>query len=356
MKKILIIEDNKDVRENTADILELANYEVSTAENGKKGVQIAKSLKPNIIICDIMMHGLNGYDVLEHLSKDKKTASIPFIFLTAKTERIDVRKGMALGADDYLTKPFEENELLDTIATRLKKHLLLKKEFSKDLKGVNQFFNEVSTQGGITRLSKNRSLIKFKRKEFIFMEGYSAHNLYFVQSGSIKTYKTTESGKCLVTGIFGAGQFVGQLSLISNKGTYIHTASVLEDAEIIEIPKTDFTTLLYGDKLISNKFITMISNDFIELQEKLINMAFASVKQRLAKTLLQLDNNNIQNGAKTKGINISREDLAGLIGTASETAIRMLTEFKNEGLVIIGAHREIIVVDKNHIEDIAKFG
>jgi len=356
MKKILIIEDNKDVRENTADILELANYEVSTAENGKKGVQIAKSLKPNIIICDIMMHGLNGYDVLEHLSKDKKTASIPFIFLTAKTERIDVRKGMALGADDYLTKPFEENELLDTIATRLKKHLLLKKEFSKDLKGVNQFFNEVSTQGGITRLSKNRSLIKFKRKEFIFMEGYSAHNLYFVQSGSIKTYKTTESGKCLVTGIFGAGQFIGQLSLISNKGTYIHTASVLEDAEIIEIPKTDFTTLLYGDKLISNKFITMISNDFIELQEKLINMAFASVKQRLAKTLLQLDNNNIQNGAKTKGINISREDLAGLIGTASETAIRMLTEFKNEGLVIIGAHREIIVVDKNHIEDIAKFG
>ncbi len=356
MKKILIIEDNKDVRENTADILELANYEVSTAENGKKGVQIAKSLKPNIIICDIMMHGLNGYDVLEHLSKDKKTASIPFIFLTAKTERIDVRKGMALGADDYLTKPFEENELLDTIATRLKKHLLLKKEFSKDLKGVNQFFNEVSTQGGITRLSKNRSLIKFKRKEFIFMEGYSAHKLYFVQSGSIKTYKTTESGKCLVTGIFGAGQFIGQLSLISNKGTYIHTASVLEDAEIIEIPKTDFTTLLYGDKLISNKFITMISNDFIELQEKLINMAFASVKQRLAKTLLQLDNNNIQNGAKTKGINISREDLAGLIGTASETAIRMLTEFKNEGLVIIGAHREIIVVDKNHIEDIAKFG
>jgi len=356
MKKILIIEDNQDVRENTADILELANYEVYTAENGKKGVQIAKKSKPDIIICDIMMPELNGYDVLENLNKDKQTASTPFIFLTAKTERIDVRKGMNLGADDYLTKPFEENELLNTVATRLKKHLLLKKEFSRDLKGVNQFFDEVSSHEGMRSLSKNRSMIKFKRKEFIFMEGYSAHKLYFIQSGSIKTFKTTESGKCLVTGIFGPGQFIGQLSLIANKGNYRDTASVLEDAEIIEIPKTDFTTLLYSDKLISNKFITMISNDLLELEEKLVSMAFASVKQRLAKVLLQLHTNEIHNSTETKGIHISREDLAGLIGTANETAIRMLTDFKDEGLVIIGAHREIIVVDKNNLEDIAKFG
>ncbi|MFT5673433.1 MAG: DNA-binding response OmpR family regulator, partial [Polaribacter sp.] len=110
MIKILIIEDNQDVRENTAEILELANYEVYTAEDGEKGVALAKLIQPDVIICDIMMPELNGYDVLLHLNKDKKTAGIPFIFLTAKTERTDVRKGMNLGADDYLTKPFEESE------------------------------------------------------------------------------------------------------------------------------------------------------------------------------------------------------------------------------------------------------
>ena len=149
MIKILIIEDNQDVRENTAEILELANYEVCTAEDGEKGVALAKLTQPDVIICDIMMPELNGYDVLLHLNKDKKTAGIPFIFLTAKTERTDVRKGMNLGADDYLTKPFEESELLDAVASRIKKYSFLKKEFSKDIEGVNQFFNEVSKNAGM---------------------------------------------------------------------------------------------------------------------------------------------------------------------------------------------------------------
>ncbi|MBD3662033.1 MAG: response regulator, partial [Arenibacter algicola] len=84
MKRILLIEDNKDVRENTADILELANYEVATAENGKIGVELAEKFRPDVIICDIMMPELDGYGVLEILGKNSTTASIPFIFLTAK--------------------------------------------------------------------------------------------------------------------------------------------------------------------------------------------------------------------------------------------------------------------------------
>lgn len=356
MTKILLIEDNQDVRENTAEILELANYEVCTAEDGKKGVEIAKLTKPDVIICDIMMPELNGYDVLRHLSKDKITASTPFIFLTAKTERIDVRKGMNLGADDYLTKPFEETELLDAVASRLKKHNFLKKEYSKDIKGINQFFNEVSVYDGIESLSEDRKIVKFNKKDFIFMEGDAAHTLYFIQRGAVKTYKTTESGKCLVTGLFGPGQFVGQLSLLTNKGTYRDSATVLEQAEVFKIPKTDFTTLLFGDKLISNKFITMISNDLVDLQEQLVNMAFSTVRQRLAKVLMDLTKKEILNNSKNKGINVSREDLANLIGTATETTIRMLTDFKDEKLVIIGLHKEIIIEDKKRLKDIALFG
>lgn len=356
MKKILIIEDNQDVRENTADILELANYEVYTAENGKKGIDTALKITPDIIVCDIMMPELSGYDVLEYLSKNEKTASTPFIFLTAKTDRYDIRKGMSLGADDYLTKPFEENELLEAVATRLKKYNFLKKEFSKNIQGINQFFDDISKYEGMEGLSKDRTVIRYNKKELIFMEGDAAHSLYFVQSGSVKTYKTTETGKCLVTGIFGPGQFVAQLSLLTKRGRYTDTAAVLENAEILEIPKADFTTLLYGNKIISNTFITMISNDVIALQEQLISMAFETVKQRLAKVLMYLSENEALKNTKEKGIQITREDLAGLMGTATETAIRMLTEFKDQGLVHIGSHSEIFIENKKNLENIALFG
>src|SRR5680860_1080070 len=101
MKKILIIEDHKDVRENTADILELSGYETDTAADGEIGINKARQFKPDVIICDIMMPVMDGYNVLEALGKNRATASIPFIFLTAKSEKSDVRKGMNLGADDY---------------------------------------------------------------------------------------------------------------------------------------------------------------------------------------------------------------------------------------------------------------
>src|SRR6478735_4631682 len=127
MKKILLIEDNNEIRENTAEILALANYHVITAQNGKVGVELAQHENPDLIICDIMMPELDGFGVIHILSKKAETALIPFIFLTAKTEKSDIRKGMNLGADDYLTKPFDDTELLNAIETRLRKSALLKK-------------------------------------------------------------------------------------------------------------------------------------------------------------------------------------------------------------------------------------
>lgn len=356
MKKILIIEDNQDVRENMAEILELENYEVGAAEDGEKGVEIARLLKPDIIICDIMMPKLNGYDVLLRLREDKTTASIPFVFLTAKTERIDVRKGMNLGADDYLIKPFEETELIAVIASRLKKHSFLRTAFSRDIEGINQFFNEASLYESIESLSEDRVLVNFDKKELIFMEGAVANTLYFIQKGAVKTTMSDESGKSLVTGLYGSGQFVGQLSLLNEKGLYKDTAVAIEPTEVFGIPKADFVTVLFGDKLISNKFITMISNDLTDLQEKLVSMAFSSVRQRLAKVLLDLLNKeNLFNSDKI-GITISREDLASLIGTATVTTIRMLTNFKEEKLLTIGNQSKIIIQQKKSLEKIALFG
>ena len=119
MKKILLIEDNEDIRSNTAEILELSNYEVIVAENGKIGVAKALENKPDLIICDIMMPELDGYGVLHAVQRNESIRQTPFIFLTAKTERSDYRKGMELGADDYLTKPFDGTELLNAVNSRL---------------------------------------------------------------------------------------------------------------------------------------------------------------------------------------------------------------------------------------------
>jgi CRP/FNR family transcriptional regulator, cyclic AMP receptor protein len=120
MNTILLIEDNLEVRENTAEILELANYRVLTAENGKIGVEKALEEQPDLIICDIMMPVLDGYGVLHLLNKNEHLSNIPFIFLTAKAERLDFRKGMEMGADDYITKPFTDIELLNSGCVKLK--------------------------------------------------------------------------------------------------------------------------------------------------------------------------------------------------------------------------------------------
>ena len=133
MKKILLIEDNLEVRENTAEILELAGYEVVTASNGKIGVEQAQKIKPDLVVCDIMMPELDGYGVLHILSKQDETAKTPFIFLTAKGDKDDLRSGMNLGADDYLTKPVANNDLVNAIAARLRRaELQSNRDFKPD--------------------------------------------------------------------------------------------------------------------------------------------------------------------------------------------------------------------------------
>ena len=356
MKKILLIEDNQDVRENTADILELANYQVSTAENGKTGIISAHKFKPDLILCDIMMPELNGYDVLRSLRADDTTAGIPFIFLSAKTEKMDIRIGMNLGADDYLTKPFEENELLEAILCRLQKHDFQKKEITRNIQGLTTFIGEASKYVDLESLSRDYSSKQYAKKENIFWEGDHAHSLYFIESGIIKTYKCTEIGKDFVTGFYGAGDFIGQLSLLNKKNIYIENAKVVESAKLSAIPKNMFLKLLYGNAMVSEKFIGMISNNLISVQKKLVAMAFAPVRQRAASALLDLHEKGIIQETNHGGTGIAREDFAGLIGTATETAIRTLSDFKDEGLIATDFGRHIVVTNKKGLQLIAESG
>jgi len=166
MKKILIIEDNEDIRNNTAEILELSNYDVIVAEDGKVGVEKAIQHKPDLIICDIMMPELDGYGVLHAVQKNDAIKNTPFIFLTAKTERGDFRKGMELGADDYITKPFDSEVLLLKIKAILKRNEELNKEAeNKEFDLSTYHFNPKLRQlshGGITQTlsPKENELLK----------------------------------------------------------------------------------------------------------------------------------------------------------------------------------------------------
>jgi DNA-binding LytR/AlgR family response regulator len=121
-KLILIIEDDEFVQDNINLILEEEGYQVIGAETGRKGIKLAENSQPDLIICDIMLPDINGYEIIQELKEDKNLSKIPFIFLSARAEMRDLREGMNLGADDYLTKPFRRDELLNAIKTRLRKY------------------------------------------------------------------------------------------------------------------------------------------------------------------------------------------------------------------------------------------
>ena len=159
MKKILIIEDDRVIRENILEIVEAENFKAIGAENGSLGLRLAKQNVPDLIICDVMMPELDGYGVLKELRKDPVTAAIPFIFLTALADRADTRKGMEMGADDYLTKPCTPQELLNAIATRLQKHLAITGAYTSALKQVSQELNKLAHYDILTNLP-NRMLLQ----------------------------------------------------------------------------------------------------------------------------------------------------------------------------------------------------
>jgi CheY-like chemotaxis protein/CRP-like cAMP-binding protein len=331
MKSILVIDDNQDIRENTAEILDLAGYKTFTAENGKKGVDIALKEKPHLIVCDIMMPELDGYGVLHLIRKNSETQNIPLIFLTAKTERSDLRKGMEMGADDYITKPFEDIELLNAIEVRLKKAEILNNGYAPTQQGISQFIKDIKDTGALSQLAEQYNIESYSKKQTLYQEGKRPRFLYFIMKGKVKCVKTHEDGKEYITDLFSQGDFVGYTALIEDKN-YDDSALILEDSEILMIPREDFLQMIYGDINIAAKFIRIITQNVKDKEERLMNLAYSSLRKRVAKALVDIYSKFNPNG-ENKPIEISREDIAHYVGTATESLIRTLSDFKSEKLV-----------------------
>lgn len=330
MKRILLIEDNPEVRENTSEILSLANYEVLVAENGKIGVDIAQRQKPDLIICDIMMPELDGYGVLHILSKNEQTAAIPFIFLTAKTEKTDIRKGMNLGADDYLTKPFDDTDLLNAIEARFRKNAMQQKQYDVSAEGLENFIKDARSVLNIQDLGKDRKVKTVKKKTEIYSEGDMPLHLFFVKSGNVKTFKSHPDGKDLIMNLYSANDFFGFEPILEN-GNYTESAVAMQDTELISIPRHDFLLMIQSHPDVSKSFIHLLCKKVAEREKQLLNLAYNSVRQRTAEALLKSE--TLKDSQSV--ISISRDDLAKMVGTASESVIRVLSDFKDEGLIQI---------------------
>lgn len=321
-KKVLIIEDNDDIRESTAEVLDLAGYQTFTAKQGKIGVEMALNYLPDVILCDIMMPELDGYGVLYLLGKNEKTANIPFIFITAKTERADMRKGMEMGADDYLTKPFDDIELFKAIESRFRK-----KQQSSRFSSPSD--NHAVVMDELRKKGKSRPVAG---KQVIYVEGDEPTHLYYLVKGQVKTYKRFKDGRELSSRLYRDGDFFGYESLCSG-GVYTDNAATLTESDIIQIPRADFMEYLVNHQTVSKTFINLLSGTIRDNGKQLLQLAYYSVRKRVAEALLQvaLKFGDGESGSCT--IRISRDDLAALVGTASETVSRMLADFKDEGLI-----------------------
>ncbi len=333
MQKILLIEDNDDIRNNTAEILELSNYEVITAENGKIGVEKALEHQPDLIICDIMMPVLDGYGVLHAIHKNDTIKNTPFIFLTAKTERSDFRKGMELGADDYITKPFDGTELLNAVDSRLRKLALLKKDLAPGLEGLDSLLEASFGKNVLQTFTEGRNTNLLKKKQTVYSEGNHPVRLYYILKGKVKTYRTNDDGKELATDIYVPGDFIGYVALLEG-GVYKDTAEALEDTEIAIIPKEDFEELVNNNKEVSQKFIRLLAKNISEKENQLLGLAYNSLRKKVAEAIVKLQQ-KYQSGDEAFVIDISRESLATIAGTATESLIRTLSDFKSEKMIDI---------------------
>jgi CheY-like chemotaxis protein len=341
-KKVLLIEDDMTVRENTAEILELSGYNVNTASDGIKGVEAAKIIKPDIIVCDIMMPELDGYGVLEELSENPETQFIPFIFLTAKTDHKDIRKGMDMGADDYLTKPFEEDELISAIESRLAKTAILKQRQEKQNQSPKiKDFEELKNH------LKSYEVKSYEASEVVYDNHQGNNFFYMIEKGVVKTYMIDETGKELITALYKADDVFGDFTFKHSSSKEI--AQCLEPTKLYCIPKNDFKTFLDSNTKMLYDIIDVLDHNLQDTKNQLLDMAYSSVKRKTAQTILLFTERLKRN--KLRQIRISRADLAAVAGIAQESLIRTLSKLKKEGLIEIEG-RNIKVLDFEELENI----
>ena len=333
MKTILLIEDSPEFRDNISEILEMAGYKVVIAVNGKEGIRLAKKETPDLIICDIMMPDLDGFGVLHVIHKDPEFSDIPFIFLSAKNDHVDIRKGMNLGADDFLRKPIHGEDLLKAIETRLSKSESIKAKFT----AANGNGSNGSAKLNISLekfISEGREVRRYAKRQVIYNAGHRLGPLYYIVQGKVKIFKSSEEGDEYIIDILKEGDFFGYNAILEGT-TYTDNAEALEDVEVKLIPKDDFLALMLDGNNVTKEFIHLLTKDIIGKEEQLVKLAYNSLRKRVADGVIFLHDKFKSKGDGNADFKISRQNLANVAGARKESVIRMLSDFKDEKLIDI---------------------
>lgn len=345
---ILVVDDEDDIRQAIAEILQLAGYACETAANGRQALAIVKQKIPDLIICDIMMPELDGYGLLHLIRKNARTEQVPFLFLTAKTEATDFRKGMSLGADDYLPKPCDDIELMNAVELRLKKSKIVRQHYEPGEKGMRRLMEAVKDAGLLNDVLGNYDTNTIAKRREVYHEGNRPKKIFHLTRGKVKTIKIHGDGKEYITNVYTEGDFFGYQAVVEDIN-YDDTAIVLEDAELIQIPREDFLEILQNDVVIATRFIQLAANSSREKEERLMNLAYSSLRKRIAVSLLELNKKFNPDNVPGKSLNITRENFAKYAGTATESVIRTMIDFRDEKLIDIDGSGRISILNHHKL-------
>ncbi len=341
---ILIIEDQQSVRENIAELLELAGHRVLQAENGIEGIRMAKTHLPDLVLCDIMMPELDGYGVAEVLGRQAETSNIPLIFLTAKADAADFRKGLAKGAVDYLSKPFESHELLETIEMRLKReHTPRRAEAGKA--AWKNWVLGLQGEHPATLQGSPLQVMRMEKGAHLYAEGDSSRFVYFIKSGYVKQERMDSKGKKLCLRALGPGEFSGWTGDFEH-GVHGEDTLAITEIEAIRIPQSDVHEALLERPELALELNRLILESAFEFESAALSLAYGSARENTARALLRF----AVPSKEGLVIRLSREDLANSVGMASESIIRTLASFKQEGLTDTSG-RTVVVLQPNGLED-----
>ncbi|EPR73790.1 Two-component response regulator [Winogradskyella psychrotolerans RS-3] len=347
-KTILLIKYDKALLESTSELLELEGYNVITATNGEYGVEKAKEIIPDVILCDLMMPEIDGYDVLEMLSNHHTANYIPFVFLSNSSSLKEVHKRMDFDTDDYVTKPFTNENLITTIEKRLEKSTLLTRVLEKE-----NGSNKTAAESEINNLNdlknffdNNGELTNYKEGQAIYSNGDHSNNVYLIIKGVVKCFRVDEKGKLFTTALYKPDEFLGFASFKKNT-IYHECASALNDVQLAGISKKELNKILNEDNNISMELMEMLNQDLEIIKEQLLRMAYGSVRRKTAQSLLYFA--EALNKKPKENMQILRTDIANVAGIATETLIRTLSVFKEAGYIEVDK-QYIRIIDQDKLQ------
>lgn len=332
MKTLLLLESDDHERESTAELLRLAGYRVATACDGKAGLEMAIASRPDLVLSNTDMPVLDGYGTLHIFRRSIRLADVPFVLLSDRTGRADIRRAMELGADDYLFKPCDGSELLQAVAGRLARFEHLHPSPAETLGP------EVPAQpsgppppANLLALVAGRRPHAVPRRQIVYAEGDEPLRMYYVQAGRVKTTKTTSTGKELITGFYQAGEFFGYKALLE-ASAHFEAAVTVEDSTLLYVPADEFQLGLRSPE-VSQQLVRLMASRKREREQQLLDMAYNSLRRRVANALLALHDHATPDRDNAVYIQLSRDDLAALVGVAPESLSRTVSEFRHDGLL-----------------------